>query len=883
MIPRWLRWLERAFLHADDREFLAGDLEEAYWLDLRRNGSRRAAARYACGIVFSSSRKVAGMLAQLWNDLRQARRALWRRPGFALTAILTIGVGIGATTTIFTVAHAVLLTPLAYPQPDRLLFVSSGFPGSATGGDQLSILDIREIAARSRTLADIAAYNTGRALQLRAGSGDSRPERVRANIVGPAYLGILGARAARGRLFDNGDDRAAKAHPVVIVTDAFWRRRLAADPGVIGRTLTLSDVPLTIVGVLDASFRDVSPEDGYAYQSDVFIPEMMVGSFASPALLVDRSARNFWALARVKPGATVEQAKAEVAAIGTQLATEFTSNRGFTFWADRVDVYLTKDARAPIILLLAASAFVLLIGCTNVANLVLERLSARRRELAVRRAVGAGRRHLVSLMLAESSALAIGGGALGLAIASAGAGAFRLVVPPQLSPRLDGAGIDRPVLLFAAALTIGVAFALATVAAVRSSGDRTVNTLRDGSRGATDPRGGRTRRLLLIGEVAATVMLVIAAGLMLDSLSRLRQTALGFRTDRLITLEMDLRAARYADPATVNRFGVDLVREVGAVRGVESAMIWGPGRPGHTGWVTFPGAEGSPLTDARMMTWRHSISPGALAGIGIPLRRGREFTARDAAATPLVAIVSETLARSLWPGGEPLGKRLRWDVENPNSALLTVVGVAADAKQRGRLQDLLFPARDLYVPHAQRAERMIVAVVRASQDPSAIVEPVRAAVARLDPDLPVFNVRTLRQQMSEEEGETRFAAVLMTTYGGVALLLAAIGIYGVLSYHVTLRTREIAVRMALGATRGEVQRMVVRDGMAPALTGIGVGLAGAAALTRLLSGILFGVQPRDPGTFASVATVLGLVALAATILPARRATAVEPLEALRAE
>jgi predicted permease len=284
-----------------------------------------------------------------------------------------------------------------------------------------------------------------------------------------------------------------------------------------------------------------------------------------------------------------------------------------------------------------------------------------------------------------------------------------------------------------------------------------------------------------------------------------------------------------------------------------------------------------------MMTWRHSVSPGALAAIGIPLRRGREFSGRDTAVTPLVAIVSETLARSLWPGEEPLGKRLRWDGENPNSALLTVVGVAADAKQRGRLLDLLFPARDLYVPHAQRAERMIVAVVRASQDPSAIVDPVRTAVARLDPDLPVFNVRTMRQQMSEEEGETRFAALLMTTYGGVALLLAAIGIYGVLSYHVTLRTREIAVRMALGATRGELQRMVVRDGMAPALTGIGVGLASAAALTRLLRGILFGVQPRDPGTFALVALILGLVALAATILPARRATAVEPLEALRAE
>jgi putative ABC transport system permease protein len=252
-------------------------------------------------------------------------------------------------------------------------------------------------------------------------------------------------------------------------------------------------------------------------------------------------------------------------------------------------------------------------------------------------------------------------------------------------------------------------------------------------------------------------------------------------------------------------------------------------------------------------------------------------------ATPLVAIVSDTLAKSLWPGENPLGKRLRWNVENPGSALLTVVGVAADARHRGRVHDLLYPARDVYVPHAQRAERMIVAVVRASRDPSAIVDPVRAAVGRLDPDLPVFNVKTMTEQLGEEEAETRFAAILLTTYGALALLLAAIGIYGVLSYHVTLRTREIAVRMALGATRGDVHRMVVRDGMWPAVTGIVVGLAGAAALTRLLTGILFGVQPRDPRTFAEVAIMLGLVALAATVLPARRATSVEPLEALRSE
>ena len=346
---------------------------------------------------------------------------------------------------------------------------------------------------------------------------------------------------------------------------------------------------------------------------------------------------------------------------------------------------------------------------------------------------------------------------------------------------------------------------------------------------------------------------------------------------------MDLRSARYGNPHVVDRFGIDMVREVSAIPGVESALIWGPARPGHNTWVVFPGRESAAPTDTRLMTWRHTISPGALRAIGIPLIRGREFDERDTMAAPLVAVVSQTLAQALWPGEEAVGKRLRWNTENPASQLLTVVGVAADAKHRGRVQDLLFPARDIYVPHAQRAERMIVAVVRARQTPSAIVDPVRQAIARLDPDLPVFNVTTLDEQMAGEEAETRFAAILMTTYGTMAMLLAAIGIYGVLSYQVTRRTREIAVRMALGASRVDVHRMVVRDGMVPAVAGILVGLAGAAALSQLLRGLVYGVQPRDPLTFAAVTLILGSVALVATLMPARRATAVDPLEMLRAE
>jgi predicted permease len=378
-------------------------------------------------------------------------------------------------------------------------------------------------------------------------------------------------------------------------------------------------------------------------------------------------------------------------------------------------------------------------------------------------------------------------------------------------------------------------------------------------------------------------MLLIGAQLMLGSLARLRASDLGFRTDGLITFEMDLRAARYAEPAAVVRFGHQLQNALGDAPGIESAVLWGPGRPGRNTWITFPGREDAPLSSERMMTWRHTISAGALTALGIPILSGREFDRHDAHDRPPVVVVSETLARTLWPGEDPIGKRLRWRTDVQDSPLLTVVGVAADVKHRGRLDNLLYPARDVYVPQTQRVDRSIVAVVRASADPTAAVAAVRATVQRLDPDLPLFNIQTMAQHLAGEEAETRFGALLMSTYAGLALLLAALGIYGVLSYHVSLRARELAVRMALGARRLDVLRMVVLDGMRPASLGIGLGLAGALVLGTFLRSLLFEVESNDPSVFVSVALILGGVALAAALLPAASATRAEPVRALRGD
>lgn len=874
MIPRWLRLLERLCLSADDREHLGGDLREDFMRD-RATAPSRASLRYARDLISAARRRPARL--HLAEDITYAARRLRHAPGFSLAAILTLGAGMGTTLAIYTVADAVLLTPPPYPSPDRLLFISSSFPGSTGGGDQISIPDIEEIALRAGTLTRVTPVHTGRALHF--GQPGAEPERVIANLVGPDYLDLLGARAALGRLIDARDHRAPDAHPIVVVSHRFWADRLGADPAAIGRVLRFSDVQLTLVGVLEPDFRDVRPEDVTA-DSDVFIPVMMVPSFGGADLLTSRPGRNFWAFARVADGVPVDAAVAEVAAIGDALQREHTANRGFTFWAQPVDSYLARDVRAPLLLLLAGSAFVLLLAIANVAHLFLARVSSRVTELSVRRALGAGGAHVVSLVMAEALLLSLAGAAAGLVIARVGHAAFSSVVPAELAPRLDAATLGASTLLMAAALAAGVGILLGLICgalALRASRA----SLRHDTRGGIGAGGAFTRRLLVVCEVAVALVLLSQAHLMIASLGKLRSDDLGFSADRLLTMQMDLRGQKYSDSAVVTTFGEELTRELAALPGAESAFLWGPARPGRNTWVTFPGREDTPEGAERLMTWRHTVTPGVLAKIGTPLLRGRDIAASDTSATTPVVVVSETLAGILWPGEDPLGKRMKWRTDLPDSPLLTVIGVAADAKHRGRLASLEHADRDVYVPHAQRADRQIVALVRATGDAAALTASVRAAVRRLDPALPVYNVAPMSTWLAEEESETRFAATLMAAYSAAALGLAAIGIYGVLSYSVAMRRRELALRVALGAERAALLRSVLASGLRPVLAGIAAGIGIALVATRLMESLLYGVDPRDPLALGVVAALLLGVACAAAIVPARRATSVDPMLTLR--
>lgn len=822
------------------------------------------------------------MLQDVTRDIRYAMRALLAAPTFAVVAILTLGLGVGANTAIFSVINSLLLQPLPYPEPERLLFVDGAL--TRPEGEvsfQISYPDARDIVAQSRTIAAAAPWTNNWGLSV---EGPDGAQRLEANFVGDGYFGILGGRPLMGRTFTAADHvLGGDGSLVAIVSEGTWRQHLGADPAVIGREVRLQNRPFTVIGVMPASFHDAAA--GQGARIDVWAPlERAPVVFGQPDLSA-RASRLLWVVARLAPGATVASAQAELATIGAQIAAaEPANNTNFSYRAAALDSTFFADARQPLWMLLAGSVFVLLIGCVNVANLLLVRSAGRARDIAVRFAIGASRGRIVQQLLIESTLLALAGGVAGVTLAMwltpALVGLSGIELPAFAQVTVDGVVLSAALLT---SLACGLLFGLAPVwRATRVSVRDTIAASGSGRVAGSS----RTARLLAGLEVTAAFVLAAAALLMLQSFSALTQTDLAFRADRLLTVRLELPQDRYATPALRAQAGQQLLERLQALPGVAHAMIWGPSMFARSTWIAFLSpADQLTKDDERLMVWRHSTNPGALAHLGVRLVAGRDFDDRDTLAVPFVGIVSEATAARLWPGQDAIGRQLR-SGSGATATTTTVIGVAADARHRGRFRfsegaAAHEPQLDIYYPFAQRPNSLVTFGVRAHGDAAGLTSTVRAAIARFDPTVPVYDVESLENRMRTEESPVAFAAVLLNIYGGLAILLAGVGVYGVLASGVAARRREFGIRSALGANPARLLGGVVAEGLTVSVVAIVVGFAMTSLLTRALGGMVFGVEPGNAVPLAAAAAILVALSVVASVIPAMRASQVDPVQVLR--
>lgn len=810
----------------------------------------------------------------LLQDIRYALRKLLRAPGFALVAVATLALAIGATTAVFSIVNGVLLEPLPFRDPSRLVSVSSVDRGGKSV--YMSPLDYIDYRDGSRSFESMAHYSDA-SVNL-TGSG-VQPLRLSEARVGAEFFEVLGVRPQLGRFFAANED-AGDAPRVAVISDALWRSRFGADPGVVGRSVSLDDVQYTVVGVAEAGLRFPSRPDvwvPYAFQNYELDPE-------------SRGAHSLSGIARVKPGVPVASASAELAGIAKRLEAKFPdSNTGFGAGAIPLRDHLVGDVRPALLAMLGAVGLVLLIACANVANLLLVRAAAREPEIAVRTALGAGNGRIVRQLVTESVLLAVAGAALGVVLASWTVSAV-VAFGPRGLPRLDEVSVDGRVLAFAAvtALLTGVLFGLAP--AVQVARGNTGQTLRDGPRGSSRGGAQRTRNALVIAEMALAVVLLVGAGLLIRSFIRLVSVNPGFRTEQLVTFDLTLPEAKYPFDRQRLAFTTELkdrLRELPGAREVAVSF----GRPlRQMGIITLFEVEGRPAStpDNRSISAVLPASAEYFGALGIPLVRGRLYTTTDDRRdAPPVVLISQELARRYFAAEDPIGKRITLgmshDSAGPGTQVIAggeIVGIVGDVKQSGLDDD----ARAMvYIPFAHAPFDHVSVLVRSSADPRLVESAIRSRVRELDPDLPIFGLATMKQVVSDSVSQPRFYLYLLTAFAGVALLLAALGVYGVTSYAVSQRTRELGIRIALGATERRVVRLVVSSGFFLALAGVLTGLVAAFFFTRLLRTLLFGIPSTDPLTFAAVALLLIVAATLAALVPARRAASVNPVIAMRAE
>jgi putative ABC transport system permease protein len=816
--------------------------------------------------------------AAAWDALRRdvsyGVRSLRRTPAFTAIAVLTLTLGIGANTAIFSIIEGVLLSPLPYAQPERLVQVYTRFSGFGFDRGNLSEPEFLDFQRDARSFEHLAAY-TSRGYGL---TGEGEPERVRAIRATASLFAVLAVPAARGRVFLPEED--APAHDqVVVLTDGLWRRRFGADPAVVGRTLTLDGRQRTIIGIMPAKF--------WFADADLFVPLAI-----NRDTLTGRSAHYLQAVGRLEAGVPPAQANAEVATIATQLTAAYAANYpdklGFGASVVGMRDAWVGDTRPALFVLAGAVGLVLLIACANVANLLLARGEGRQRELAVRAALGAPRSRIVRQLLTESLLLALVGATLGLLLAPVGVNAL-LALNPDGLPFVRRIAVDGPVLAVALVLTLTTGLLFGVMPALQASRADVQSVLKEGGRGsAGGRRGQQTRAVLVAGQVALAVVVVTGAGLLLKSFWRLQRVDPGFDTSSTLAFDLRLPPARYvSDSQAIGFFGT-LVERLAALPGVEDAAAATtlPLGGSTSNWDIE--IEGRPETaeEAPVSPNFQIVAGDYFRTMRIPVRQGRAFLpSDDGRATPVV-LINETLARQQWPGRGPLGVRFRVRGSTPPFPWMTVIGVVADSRQQSLREE---PRGEYFVPLAQSTTSAggawagMTMIARTRTDPAALVAPVRRTTWGLDPDLALANVRTLRELVSRSVAQPRFTTLLVLIFGAVALVIAAIGIYGVVAYSVSRRTREVGVRLALGALPSDVVRLIVSQGMAVAGAGIVVGVAGALVVTRAISRLLYGVSPTDPWTFAAIALLLTFVAALAAYLPARRVTRIEPTLALRGD
>jgi predicted permease len=816
------------------------------------------------------------------HDLRHAFRVLARAPGFTATALLSLALGIGANTAIFSVINGLLFRPLPYRDADRLAVLWNRSPGLNITQDWFSPAQYFDIRTTNHVFEDVAVA-IGQTVNLTGGIGE--PERIGTIQMSSNLLPMLGARPLLGRLFVPDEDSPGRADTAVLMYSA-WERRFGRDPNVIGKSLNLNAKPYVIVGVLPADFT--LPHENLPTLYGAEFGEILLPLPFAPSAGTTRNHEDYNVVAKFKPGVSVQQAQAEMDTITARLRRDhpevYPPNGGLTFGVVPMLDQVVGDVRRPLVTLLGTVGLVLLIACANVANLLLARAVARQKEIALRTALGASRSRILRQLLTESVLLGLGGGALGV-ILSAWSLRWIHVLGTKSIPRLNGISIDARVLLFTLLLALGCGILFGLAPALRISALDLHESLKDArassGAGAVWGRGRNARALLVTAELAISVVLLIGAGLLIRSFAALLRVAPGFNPSGVLTLNLTMSGGKYSD----GRVALDAYRQLwdrlerlpgvtaaGAVSVIPLGAVWAWGPITVEGRTPPPG-ENFIQADERVVAGHY------FEAMQIPLLHGRLFNQHDTQDAPRVVVIDEYMAQQFWPGQDPIGKRIRPGILGVGP-WLTVVGVVGRIKQYTLDVDSRIA---FYFPHTQVPQRGMNVVVRSGADPAALASAVKQEIRAIDPDLPLYDVRTMDQRVAASLATRRFSMTLLAIFAAVAVALATIGVYGVMSFLVNQGTREIGIRIALGATQRGILTLVLTRGMALAGGGVAVGLAGAFGAARLLRSFLFGIRATDPMTFLMIPLVLIAVVLLATLVPARRASRIDPIDSLRCE